>query len=313
MQSRLASKKTMNLTLGLKTDCIEARCSFEWLFDLLVEEGITFVQLGSFYELYWVDDDYFVALREKAESRGLRIKSVFTAHRELGGFFSGDPHLQKAARKGYEKLIRSAQILGADFVGSNPGAVYRDRPTDKEEGCRRYLAHMKELTFLAKESGLRALTIEPMSSLFEPPTTPSEMAWFVNELGDHHRQRPQETTPVWLCGDISHGLCSPEREVVHSHWELFQAAIPFMCEFHFKNTDEVFGSTFGFSEEETKRGVVDLHRLKKLCDSHAEEFPVDDVTGYLEIMGPKLGRDYSDPGLGPALRESLAALKSVFR
>lgn len=39
----------------------------------------------------WLDDSWFSELRDKAESRGLRIKSVFTAHRELGGFFCGDP------------------------------------------------------------------------------------------------------------------------------------------------------------------------------------------------------------------------------
>jgi hypothetical protein len=36
------------------------------------------------------------------------------------------------------------------------------------------------------------------------------------------------------------------------------------------------------------------------------------MTGYLEIPGPKVGRDYSDPLLGRMLMESLEALKRHF-
>jgi len=39
---------------------------------------------------------------------------------------------------------------------------------------------------------------------------------------------------------------------------------------------------------------------------------VNDVVGYLEIMGPKIGRDYSDPQLAPELRASLKAIKQAF-
>jgi len=85
-----------------------------------------------------------------------------------------------------------------------------------------------------------------------------------------------------------------------------------MCEFHFKNTDTIYSSTFGFNSEEQKNGIVDLHEFKRLCARHAAEWPVGDVVGYLEIMGPKIGRDYSDPHLGQELRASLRALKAVF-
>jgi len=39
---------------------------------------------------------------------------------------------------------------------------------------------------------------------------------------------------------------------------------------------------------------------------------VGDVAGYLEIMGPKVGRDCSDPQLGGELRTSLQAIKAIF-
>jgi hypothetical protein len=41
-------------------------------------------------------------------------------------------------------------------------------------------------------------------------------------------------------------------------------------------------------------------------------FPRGEVTGYLEIAGPKLGREYADRHLERMLVESLQALKAVF-
>ncbi|MCC5839694.1 MAG: hypothetical protein JJT96_06170 [Opitutales bacterium] len=303
----------MDIQIGLKTDCIETRYSFDWLFDLLAEEGVRFVQLGSFYELYFLDDSYFVDLREKAESRGLRIKSVFTAHRELGGFFVGDPRMEAVARRGFDRLLEIGALVGADYVGSNPGAVYRDAPPEqKARGTATYLRHLKELSFRAQKLGLRALTMEPMSCLAEPPTTPEEMRHYIGEMRAHHNAYPASTVPAYLCGDISHGLCDAQQSVIHSNMDLFRAAIPLMCEFHFKNTDAIFGSTFGFNETEQARGIVDLAALRELCLEHTAEWPVDDVVGYLEIMGPKIGRDYSDPLLGDELRKSLRAIKEAF-
>ena len=40
----------IELQLGIKTDPIEYRYSYDWLFRLLAEEGIRQVQLGSFFE-----------------------------------------------------------------------------------------------------------------------------------------------------------------------------------------------------------------------------------------------------------------------
>lgn len=301
------------IQLGLKTDPIETRYSFGWLFDLLAEEGIRFVQLGSFYELYWLEDSYFTDLREQAAQRGLRIKSVFTAHRELGGFLLGDPRMERAARRGFERLIEVGALVGADYVGSNPGAVHRDRAGNKASGTACYLRHLKELSRRARRLGLLALTIEPMSCLAEPPATPKEIAQMCDEMHADHRAHLADTVPTYLCGDISHGLCDADRRIVHSNTELFVAAIPWMCEFHFKNTDAIFNSTFGFNPEERKRGIVDLAEFRALCAEHAAKWPVEEVVGYLEISGPKTGRDYSDRLLGAELRASLRALKEVFR
>jgi ribulose-phosphate 3-epimerase len=218
--------------------------------------GTQYLQLGSFFELYSLDDDYFHELRKKAEDRGIRIKSVFTAHRELGGFFTGDQHLEKVARQNYEKLIHVASVVGADYCGSNPGAVYRDRLEMKEKGIATYLSHMEELVLLGQEKGLKALTIEPMSSMAEPPTTPDEMDTMMGHMGEFHQENPDNSVPVYLCGDISHGLANVEKNIVHSNLQLFEHGIPMMAEFHFKNTDRFYSDTFGFSAEQQQRGII---------------------------------------------------------
>lgn len=300
------------IELGIKTDAIETRYSFEWLFDLAAAEGVKHIQLGSFYELYHVDLSYFADVRAAAEKRGLTITSVFTAHRELGGFFTGDRRLVAAARQGYERLIAVAHTVGATFCGSNPGAIYRDRPETKAAGIACYLDHMKELSALAKKSGLKALTMEPMSCLAEPPSTADEITHMMKVLGEHHAKNPTTTVPTYLCADISHGLADKDKRVLLSNTALFEAGAPWTAEFHFKNTDAVFSSTFGFSPGECAKGIVNLAEWKQFLDRLAPKFPVNSMVGYLEISGPKTGRDYTDPHLGGALRESLRAIRQVF-
>ena len=61
---------------------------------------------------------------------------------------------------------------------------------------------------------------------------------------------------------------------MHDNWSLFEMQVPWMREFHFKNTDSIFNSTFGFGPEERGRGIVDLARLKAVIDANAGRFPV---------------------------------------
>ena len=294
------------IEIGIKTDAIQYRYSYPWLFDLMAELGLRYVQLGSFFELYSLEDDYFYRLKEEAEQRGLRIKSVFTAHRELGGFFANDPYLEKVARQNYEKLIHVASLLEADYCGSNPGAVYRDELDTKAAGVACYLEHLKELSHYAHEKGLKALTVEPMSCRAEPPTTEEEIRYMMQEMQQHHA-RTSGTVPTYLCGDISHGYINARRERVHTNIELFRYGIPYMAEFHFKNTDEHYLKTFGFSEAEQDVGIVDLAEIKAITD--AGQWPVPEVVGYLEIPGPKLGRDHTDRLLPEQLTDSVKTIQ----
>ena len=142
------------------------------LFKLLAEEGIRHVQFGSFFEAYQLPDDFFRELRWQAAEQRVTIGSLFTAHRELGGFFRTEPGFEGVARRNYERFIEVGSLLGAESVGSNPGAVLRDLMETKAQGMACYVRHMKELMGYAAERGVKWLTIEPMSCLAEPPTRP---------------------------------------------------------------------------------------------------------------------------------------------
>lgn len=303
----------MKVNLGIKSDLIESRYSFDWLFGIMADCGVERLQLGCSISTYLADDEYFRGLRRGAERRGMRITSVFSMMREFGGLASGDPLLAAATLRMWARLIHVASLLGARMAGTNASITMRDRPQSREEGIRRFHAEAPGLMALAKREGLDALTTEPMSSVWEYPSTPDEIRGLAEDLAAHHAAHEQTTVPFLYCGDISHGVADREKRVVHDNWDLFALQIPWMGEFHFKNTDAIFNSTFGFGPSERSRGIVDLAKLAALIEENADRFPLPEVTGYLEIGGPKLGRDYTDCGVGDALIESIAAIKEHFR
>ena len=301
------------LRLGVKTDMIESRHSYGWLFSLLDAEDIRRVQLGSFFELYRLPDEFFRDLREQAGRRNIQITSLFTAHRELGGFFRQDgPGWEQAARRSYERFIEAGALLGAVMVGSNPGAVVRDRMEAKPAGTATYVKHMKELMEFARPLGVEWLTIEPMSCLAEPPTLPDEMRAMAEELTDYWKQSPGARSRPGFCLDIAHGYADDQGRVVHDHLALLDAALPWTCELHLKNTDARYDSTFGFSDADRARGVVDVAEVRHRLEAAEDRLPVRELTGYLEMSGPKLGRDYSDGRLEEQLRASLRHLKAAW-
>ena len=302
----------MDFKLGIKSDPIEYRNSFPWLFRLMAEEGVTSLQLGSFFELYQLPDEYFIRLKKQADNFGITIDSLFTAHRELGGFFREDPEWVAVARRNYERFIEIGALLGAKSVGSNPGAVPRDLMGLKEEGLRCYTKHMKELMHFAEDQGIEWLTIEPMSCLAEPPTLPCEMKLMGEELTAYHEANADSTAKIGYCTDIAHGYLNADESEGFNHIELFKASLPWLYEIHLKNTDDRFNSTFGFQAANVEKGIVDVAHFREMLVENADIIPVETMGCYLEIGGPKLGRDYSDGQVAEQLRESLIYLKENF-
>ena len=306
------SMSQLELRLGIKTDPIEYRYSHQWLFNLLADEGVKHIQIGTHFEMYQLPDEFFHQLRKQADDAGVSIDSMFTAHRELGGFFREEPGYVEVARKNFERYIQIGGILGSKSVGSNPGAVMRDRMGTKDAGTACYVSHMKELMHHAKECGVDWLTIEPMSCLAEPPTLPYEIKAMGEELTEYHLANPDSTAKIGYCTDIAHGYADQDGKIIYDHVQLFEAAIPQLYEIHLKNTDPQYNSTFGFTEKDLERGIIDVTQFRNLLLENAEHLPVDVMTGYLEVGGPKLGRDYSDHHLEAMLRESLRYLKRTF-
>ncbi len=304
-------KDELTVRVGVKSDPIEYRYSYEWLFRLMAEEGVRHLQLGSFFELYHLPDAYFVELRQSAERFGVVVSSVFTSHRELGGFLREETGWADVARRNYERLIEVAALLGAQSVGSSMGSVPRDRMEYKPRGIALYLEHMREMLHFAHDRSLACLTLEPMSCLAEPPTLPDEIRAVAEELDAYHRSRPG-TVAFGYCADVSHGYADADEVVRHDNLELLEAALPHLWELHLKNTDEIFHATFGFGEAERRRGIVDLAAVRDWLRARAARIPRKDLVAYLEIGGPKLGRDYSDCRLEEALRASLRHAREVF-
>jgi ribulose-phosphate 3-epimerase len=300
------------MSVGVKSDPIEYRYTYPWLFRVMADCGVRWLQLGTFFELYDLPDAFFVGLREQAAQYGVAIRSVFTSHRELGGFFRDEPGWVETARSNYERLIDVAAVVGAESAGTNPGSVPRDRTELKPAGVRTYLNHMKELMAYAKARGVGRLTLEPMSCLAEPPCTPDEVQEMMEELRAHHLANPDTISDVGVCADVSHGYVNEAGRTVYDHMALLEAEAPYITEVHLKNTDGHYASTFGFSEAERARGVVDLSAVSDLLRRNAERLPVKDLVGYLEIGGPKTGRDYSDHLLEGMLRSSLRHCREAF-
>lgn len=298
----------MQLLLGLKSDPVLYRYSYDWLFRLMREEGVTRLQLGTFFELYQLPDAWFRDLRAKAADQGITIASVFTAHRELGGFFrTGEEGWEQVARRNFERLIEVASLVGAQSVGSNPGAVLRDGMHHKRAGIATYLRNFRELQGVAADHGIAWLTIEPMSCLAEPPTLPSELHEFMHAVLAPTPGR--NLARAGYCLDISHGYADQNGEVMASPLELMEAALPYASELHLKNTDRLFDKTFGFLPAERQKGIVDIPVLAAWLTDRAARLPVTELNCFLEIGGPKLGRDYSDGHLEDQLRGSLQYLQ----
>jgi sugar phosphate isomerase/epimerase len=304
----------LHLLFGVKSDPVEYRYSYEWLFTLLEEEGVHFVQLGAFSELFQLPDDYFLDLRRQAEAHGITIASIFTAHREMGGFLRDEhPAWEVVTRRRYERLIQVGALVGASHVGGSAGAVMRDHMHFKDAGIQRYLSHMKELMAYAATQGIACLTTEPMSCSAEPPSRPDEIQDMAGELMAFHRSRPATTARFGFCSDVAHGFLDAQESLLWDNYTLLKAALPYVRELHLKNTDARFDATFGFSDDERRRGIIDIESVRRFLLDHADLIPQPELIGYLEFPGPKWGRDYSDHLLENQFRQSLCYLKQAFR
>src|SRR5208283_5917907 len=107
------------------------------------------LQMVSSFPVFFAADDHFRGLRRSAEAKGIRITSMFSSHRELS-FAQADPLLHHAVRRGWERLIHVAALVGAESVGSNACIVLRDQPETREPGLRVFVENMRALLAKAR-------------------------------------------------------------------------------------------------------------------------------------------------------------------
>ncbi len=309
MRKKQNLEKNFTIELGVKSDPIQYRYSFDWLFNLMAEEGIYNLQLGTFTEFYSLPDSYFFRLKESAQSKGIQISSIFTSHRELGGFLNPEKEYAEITMKNYRRMIEIASILECPVAGSSMGSVYRDKIEYRPQGIKSFLKFIKDMMVFAKDHGLSWLTLEPMSCYAEPPCNSVELKKIADELVQFHLNQPEKTVRFGYCSDVSHGWANQEKIIIENNHDYFIASFPYLYEFHFKNTDSIYNSTFGFELENLERGIIDVKEVYSILMEKQNEIPVTKVIGYLEHPGPKFGRDYSDYLLERWLRESLKYLK----
>lgn len=310
--SRKSSVLNHNVTIeiGIKTDPVTYRYSYPWLFQFMQRHGLRKAQLGTFFELYQLPDKWFSQLREQADAHEVSIASVFASHRELGGFFRDEPGINEVAYRNFARLIEVGGLLGAACVGGSPGAVLRDQMEDKVAGIQRYLEAMKQLMHHAWRHGVDTLTFEPMSCMAEPPTLPAEIRHFADTLDTYHRNNP-DTAAVGVCFNTSHGYTDEEGISRHKPTQMLEASLPWLAELHLKNTDDMYCSTFGFSDVDLVRGIIDIATVRDMLWRNSEKLPDTHLVAYLDVNGPKLGRDYSDRMLEQELEASIRHLKTV--
>ena len=135
----------MKVHIGIKSDPIQNRYSYEWLFGLMRSLDINYLQLGGFLEMPLIDDGFYRDLRKQAEHYNIKIKSLYATYRVTAGFSSQNRYFEEAARKIYEVYIHAGNILGVDYVGANAGVAYRDHPEYKQNGIKCYFSNMKKL------------------------------------------------------------------------------------------------------------------------------------------------------------------------
>ena len=303
----------MTVHVGVKSDPIENRYSFDWLFGLMAEQHVGWLQLGSSFPFFHAEAEWFRDLSRRAERRGIRIESTYSSYREMTGFFAADPHLEAASRFAWERLIQVAVVGGRLFRGIEL-RLGAPRPP-RREGARPRAVLPPPEGALAHREGRR-----PLGAVHRAHVVALRAA--IDPRGDGpgdpgNGRVPRGRSPPARCPSSS-APTSPtaSRTATGGWWSTTGACSRRASRTRASSTSRTptTGSTgpSGSPRRSARRGIVDLERFRALIDANADRFPVQELVGYLELPGPKTGRDYTDNLLGSALGESLAALKAVF-
>ena len=139
----------MTLHLGVKSDPIESRYSFDWLFDLMKGCGVHRLQMGTLVPGLLRGGRSFP--RTAALGGGTRDPDHQHVHIPPGARVrQRRSAARRCRRRGWERMIHVAALVGAECVGSNACVVLRDQPADPgARACGPSSQNMKELLGIA--------------------------------------------------------------------------------------------------------------------------------------------------------------------
>ena len=90
----------------------------------MAEEGVTRLQLGTFFELYSLPDEWCLRLKKQADDFGVTIDSIFTAHQMGGCRMTHDPSSRVVGTdhrvEGFENLYVVDGSVLPTSLGVNP-------------------------------------------------------------------------------------------------------------------------------------------------------------------------------------------------
>ena len=236
-----------------------------WLGIVKHELGLDHVQFS--YDLLdpvIIDEDTLkrksLEIKRLADGMEIRIDTAVTGEvvHKFNCLLEPDPALRKCYIRWFEKMIRGAELLGADGSGVYLGTLSQtdhENPERRKKLIGEMLATITHLTKIAKDSNHKYFLWEPMSVPRELPCTIDETMHMIERANEHSH------VPVKLCLDVGHGYIrsgDPRDSDAYSWIRELGHLSPVV---HMQQTDGKGSRHWPFTEEFNKIGVIDPERI----------------------------------------------------
>jgi sugar phosphate isomerase/epimerase len=236
-----------------------------WLGIVKNELGLEHVQFS--YDLLdpvIIDDDVFtrksLEIKKLADSMGVSIDTAVTGEvvHKFNCLLEPDAEIRKCYMRWFERMIRGAELLGADGSGVYLGTLSQRDHDNAERRARLidiYIQEITQLTLIAKQSNQQYFLWEPMSIPREVPCTIDETKYMVERANEHAH------VPVKLCLDVGHGYIrsgDPRDSDAYAWIRELGHLSPVV---HMQQTDGKGSRHWPFTEEYNRMGVIDPERI----------------------------------------------------
>jgi len=216
-----------------------------------------------------IDDDTFkrksLEIKKLADGMGIRIDTAVTGEvvHKFNCLLEPDPALRKCYIHWFEKMIRGAELLGANGSGVYLGTLSQtdhENPERRKELIEEMLDAITHLTKIAKDSNQKYFLWEPMSVPRELPCTIDETRHMLERANAHSH------VPVRLCLDVGHGYIrsgDPRDSDAYAWIRELGHLSPVV---HMQQTDGKGSRHWPFTEEFNKIGVIEPERIFQVIE-----------------------------------------------